>query len=365
MRNFIRLADRAILRVAGEGSAKFLQGLCTQDVSSLIPASRTCAAPAAFLSARGRVLCDVIIVASEPQEFLIDCHGGVATSLMRLMIRHRLREPLAIDDVSATHKVVASILPASEATPSEVSDRSGGPSGLPDGFFEDPRFAALGHRGVLDAKAADSLAAADAEVLRQYHYWRMCCGVPEGPLDLPADSALPLHANLDILNFISFSKGCYIGQELTARTKHRGAVRKRFFTVVASEGDDPQAFLDRLQLAPEMPLSAAACIEVAGASEGTRLPGVQVLPTSSGSGDMASEEARAVIALRPGATDWKSCGLLHSVVDNVGLCLLRCDASLNHPESFRDEVALPEGTKLATASGMPLGLRAPPYAFVE
>merc|ERR1712060_387742 len=160
----------------------------------------------------------------------------------------------------------------------------------------------------------------------------------------PADSALPLHANLDILNFISFSKGCYIGQELTARTKHRGAVRKRFFTVLATEDKNPQAFLDGLALAPRMPLPVAACQRAAAVGEGAELPGIFTV----GGPDRpegVGEDIRAVHGLRPGAPEWKPCGTLHTTVGNVGLCLLRCDADLNNPENFGGQPVLPEGTK--------------------
>merc|ERR1712150_148592 len=93
-------------------------------------------------------------------------------------------------------------------------------------------------------------------------------GVPEGPADLPVDVMLPLHGNLDLLNFVSFTKGCYVGQELTARTKHRGAVRRRLFSVM-SAASNPQGFLDSLELELMEPLPALHVRRAGGAD----LPG--------------------------------------------------------------------------------------------
>merc|ERR1712151_696679 len=94
------------------------------------------------------------------------------------------------------------------------------------------------------------------------------------------------------------------------------------------------------------------------------LPGVPALGAGAGK-EVGGEEARAVHALKPGASEWKPIGTLHSALGNLGLCMLRCDANLNHAESFGEQAWLPNGTKLATADGRPLGLRAPPYAFTE
>merc|ERR1712127_403179 len=107
----------------------------------------------------------------------------------------------------------------------------------------------MGQRAIMEEGEVGTLLSGGAAAdLAAYHLWRVCCTIPEGPADLPVDTVLPLHANLDLLNFVSFNKGCYIGQELTARTKHRGAVRKRFFSVFAEKDCDPQVHLDSLEL---------------------------------------------------------------------------------------------------------------------
>lgn len=307
-------------------------------------------APAAFLSAKGRVLCDAIVVAVASEEFMLDCHNAVSKSLLRFLLRHKLREPIHIQDVSSSHAAVA-LLPAAalEAASSSAGDAE---AEVPSHFYPDPRFAALGHRALLETEAADKLLATGGSELSAYHLWRLCCGVPEGPIDLKVDAALPLHGNLDLLNFISFNKGCYIGQELTHRTYHVGAVRRRFFSVVSAQGD-PQSFVDALGLDPAAPLPPAALL---GAS-GSELP-------SFASSELATENevARAVESRTDVAGQWKSIGLLHSASRNIGLCMLRSSQGLNKAENFK-ESPLAAGTQLAVG-GVPLALRPPPYAFV-
>merc|ERR1712070_539421 len=136
---------------------------------------------------------------------------------------------------------------------------------VPADFVLDPRFAALGHRALLDTEVANGLLSEGGAELSDYHFWRMCCAVPEGPIDLPVDVALPLYGNLDLLNFISFKKGCYIGQELTMRPKHVGAVRRRFFSVISAK-DEPQSFIDGLRLDPAAPLPPADLLAANGAA---------------------------------------------------------------------------------------------------
>jgi len=349
MQGIVRLHNRAVLRVAGAGSATFLQGLCTQDVNVL--ASQP-AAPAAFLSPRGRVLCDTILVARDTNEFLIDCHAAMSKSLLRLLLRHRLREPLEIQDISSTYAVVAKLPSKALPTSQGISAMEAGD--VPEGFFRDPRYAAMGHRSIVHTTEDDRRLDGVSDNVSLYDFWRLCCVVPEGPADLPVDSALPLHCNLDLLNFVSFSKGCYIGQELTTRTKHKGAVRKRF-VFVASASSDPQAFMDGLRVEPYAPVSASVLQSVDS----------QSLPVqASEQGNDDADGAQTVRMQLPGSDSWQPVGILHSVANNVGLCSLKIGHTMNHAEDFKQPV-LPTGARLSTAGGIPLGMRPPPYAFVD
>eukprot|EP00931_Biecheleriopsis_adriatica_P012392 TRINITY_DN113530_c0_g1_i1.p1 TRINITY_DN113530_c0_g1~~TRINITY_DN113530_c0_g1_i1.p1 ORF type:complete len:352 (-),score=78.97 TRINITY_DN113530_c0_g1_i1:12-1067(-) len=344
--SLVNLTDRAILRVAGDSSARFLQGLCSQDMLALQSADSPAALPAAFLSPKGKVLCETIVTRREKSEFLLDCHKDVAKSLMRLLIRHRLREPLAIEDVSASHQAVAYLPPAAAASADTRTGDAECPGDLLPSFFPDPRFAAMGHRAILESSCKDAHSQdIPTSDLEDYHLWRLRCAVPEGPADLPVDQILPLHANLDLLNFVSFNKGCYVGQELTARTKHRGAVRRRFFSVLAVDATDSAKV-------------TAAEADLQGLAVGSPL--VSTAPLDAALGE---EEVFAVMAQQPGKDESKQVGVLHSVMQNLGLCLLRCEGAFNEAEAFA-QAPLPEGTQLTSASGrLRLLLRAPPYAF--
>jgi len=262
---------------------------------------------------------------------------------------------LKIEDASQSLAVVAR-LPAHTAVGAKGSEA---PAPPPADFFQDPRFSALGHRAVLAREDADALVGQQGLVggAAAYHRWRVCCAVPEGPADLPVDQVLPLHANLDLLNFVSFTKGCYTGQELTTRTKHRGAVRRRFFSAVAAADGDPAGLVERLGLAASDALPLGAVLEDAAAV----LPGLQVI----GAAPEVDEEARAVQVRKPDSEKWHAAGVLHSAANNVGLCMLRCEGAFNSAESFKEQSALPAGALLQTAAGLPLVVRAPPYAFIE
>ena len=183
-----------------------------------------------------------------------------------------------------------------------------------------------------------------------YHQWRVRCGVPEGPRDLKVDEIMPLHVNMELLNFVSFSKGCYVGQELLTRTKHRGAVRRRVFIAVAADyGSDQVVKLRQVlkQLDPSSPVTASC-----------------IIPMEEPLGHDVASEALTVFSRRD-QSDLKQIGVLQSACQNLALCLLRCDGDFNHPKSFENP-PVPEDTEIVTASGRSqILMRAPPYAFVQ
>ncbi|HWI85806.1 MAG TPA: folate-binding protein [Sphingomonas sp.] len=193
------LADRALVRLSGEDLRGFLQGLVTNDVMGPLPVW------AGLLSAQGKALFDFLIW-EDGQDLLIDCERGQADALIRRLALYRLRRPIriGIDDDLAVHW-------------SATGDR-----GVPD-----PRLAALGRRwiGPPDAPAAG------------WHRHRLELGVVEGIAELGAEKTLWLEANAAELNGVSFSKGCYVGQENTARMNWRQKVNRRL--VVQRIASDP------------------------------------------------------------------------------------------------------------------------------
>jgi len=196
------LADRAVIAVSGPEARTFLQGLITNDLDRLTAGH---ALYAALLTPQGKILFDFLIADDAAGAILIDCWAPAREGLLKRLSMYRLRARVVIqarDDVA--------VLASWDGT------------ALPGLAFDDPRLAALGRRSL--APAAPSHASGD------YLAHRLSLGVPEGA-DFGSDKIFALDADLDELQAIAFDKGCYVGQELTARMKHRGTARKRLLLV--------------------------------------------------------------------------------------------------------------------------------------
>jgi hypothetical protein len=203
-----RLDDRAVLEIAGPEARDFLQGLITNDIACLGEATPLYAA---LLTPQGKILFDFLLFADRGG-ILLDCTRGARETLRKRLSMYRLRAKVEIaprDDLA-------------------VFAGWGGESALPAPV--DPRLAPLGHRAILPS---DSVApTGDAKA---YLAHRLELGVPEGA-DFGQDRIFALDADLDELHAVAFDKGCYVGQELTARMKHRGTARKRLLSITALDG---------------------------------------------------------------------------------------------------------------------------------
>ncbi|MGE5721050.1 MAG: YgfZ/GcvT domain-containing protein [Sphingomonadales bacterium] len=189
------LNDRALLRLSGEGVRDFLQGLVTNDVSLLAEDRPLWAG---LLTPQGKALFDFILWA-QGEDVLIDCEASQADALARRLILYRLRRPIRIDREQAL-----------------AVHWSPGGDGRPD-----PRLAELGSRW---------LAPAD-EPATGWLAHRLALGVTEGAAELGQDRTLWLECNAAELNGVSFTKGCYVGQENTARMNYRSKVNRRLVVV--------------------------------------------------------------------------------------------------------------------------------------
>jgi len=205
------LDDRGVIRVSGEDATSFLQGLLTNDVEGLRPGE---ARYAGLLSPQGKILFDMLIV-SAPGEagatYLLDCAADQAAALAKRLAVYKLRANVTIADESADHGVIAYW--------------GGEPENAPGGvFYADPRDPRLGWRAILPRAKAVAVGEANA---RQYEALRISAGVPKGGVDFIYGDAFPHDANFDALSGVDFNKGCYVGQEVVSRMKHRGSARKR------------------------------------------------------------------------------------------------------------------------------------------
>jgi folate-binding protein YgfZ len=203
------LMDRAVLCVSGADSRAFLQGLVTNDIRNLAPDAPLYAA---LLTPQGKILHDFLLYAHDDC-VLLDCGSATASDLRTRLTRYRLRAKVEI----ASRYDLAIATSWNDMEPES-------------GSFRDPRHSALGWRTVVSATPATEPSAGG-----DYLDHRLSLGIPEGP-DFGTDKMFALDADLDELHGVSFDKGCYVGQELTARMKHRGTARKRLLFL---ESDSP------------------------------------------------------------------------------------------------------------------------------
>jgi folate-binding protein YgfZ len=227
------LTDRAVIRLSGEEARAFLQGLVTQDVLGLVPGTPRWSA---LLSPQGKVLFDFLLWADEPTDdgsegtdgggdLLIDCEAAQVEALVRRLTLYRLRRKvvIAIDPALLVHWAPES----------------------PDAPL-DPRLPALGHRWLSGESDGDGSAA--------WRRHRLSLGVLEGAQELGQDQTLWLEANAGELGGVDFTKGCYVGQENTARMHYRSKVNRRLVAVPLDRANEKRqrAVLPELGLSVEL-----------------------------------------------------------------------------------------------------------------
>ncbi|XP_057449866.1 putative transferase At4g12130, mitochondrial [Lotus japonicus] len=292
------LKSRSVIRFRGPDTIKFLQGLLTNDVRRFaepvgektanmptpnVPAASVPPLYAALLTPQGRFLYDLFLynppkvtakldrtgsgpgsdAADEPFDLYADVDSSVLDECLETFIKYRLRSKVEIDDVTndfscwqrygsgPTEKSshveepeAASVGWGAGVDDAAMSSSRGGNLGWQ--WFKDPRLACLGFRGIFPSNIIPPLIEADKETDEEnYLLWRIEKGVAEGSTEIPKGEAVPLECNLVGLNAISFDKGCYVGQELVARTHHRGVIRKRIVPLRFLDSDGKE-LLDKV-----------------------------------------------------------------------------------------------------------------------
>lgn len=228
------LETRGVLAVGGDDRVAFLQGLVSNDVRA-VAADR--ALYALLLTPQGKYLHD-FIMADAGDALLLDTEGPRAGDLLRRLKPYKLRSKVTFADLGGA-RIVAALFGADALARLELPAQPGAARPFAGGIlFTDPRLPELGARAILpggDARAASEAALEAAGFARldeaAYDALRLELGVPDGSRDMEVEKAIALENNLDALNAISWDKGCYIGQELTARTRYRALIRKRLFPV--------------------------------------------------------------------------------------------------------------------------------------
>lgn len=218
----ILLANRAVIRVSGEDRFDFLQGLITNDINLLKTQQ---AIYAALLTPQGKYLFDFII-SVDGDGFLLDCEAARKDDLLRRLKMYTLRAKVVVEDLEDM-KV--------------YSDSEQG--------FKDPRHSDLGCRLLTEEEQ-------EKGVFAKYEKLRVSLGVPDS-FDFTPDKSFIQQFRADELNAINYKKGCYVGQEVIARTHYKGNIRKSLFI---AKGDLP---------------SVASDIEVEGKKIGVMLSGTE------------------------------------------------------------------------------------------
>ncbi|WP_138380531.1 YgfZ/GcvT domain-containing protein [Luteithermobacter gelatinilyticus] len=201
------LNDRAVLTLSGPDRYTFMQGLITNDIEKVNGGK---AIYAALLTPQGKYLFDFFIV--EAGDILyVDCEKARAADLMRKLILYKLRSDVDIRDRTEELTVIAL----------DQADKD-----IPL-CFADPRHQKMGYRAIVETLPEGYTPQNPTD----YDIKRLALGLPDGARDFVVDKMLILEGNLEALNGVSFSKGCYVGQELTARTKYRGNLRRKLVPV--------------------------------------------------------------------------------------------------------------------------------------
>jgi folate-binding protein YgfZ len=211
------LDNRGIIHLGGADRRAFLQGLISND-TNLCTQDR--AVYAALLTPQGKFLHDLFII-ENGEEFLIDCEADRAEDLLKRLAAYKLRAKVTMRDGQGEFEVWA-------IGGQKTEDRG-------QKIFADPRLPELGFRAIL--KKGD-LQTPNPGPRTLYDRRRLALGVADGSRDMLIEKSTLAEGNFDLLNGISWSKGCYVGQELTARVHYRGLAKKRLFPVTI-DGDAP------------------------------------------------------------------------------------------------------------------------------
>ncbi|XP_016320055.1 putative transferase CAF17 homolog, mitochondrial [Sinocyclocheilus anshuiensis] len=232
------LPHRTLISVSGQDTSSFLQGIITNDMA-LLAEDALRAMYAHILNVQGRTLYDVMLYSLKGNPdglngVLLECDSTVQDSIMQLLKVYKIRRKVNFSLCPSLS--LWALLPQNKTA---VLGKSKPDVTAADKVLvleQDPRTELMGWRMITSCRnnPHEVVSVCQESNTEEYHRHRYEIGLPEGVKDLPPGEALPLESNLVYMQGISFSKGCYIGQELTARTHHTGVIRKRVMPVTMS-----------------------------------------------------------------------------------------------------------------------------------
>ena len=220
------LPGRGVLRLSGADVLTFLQVLIPRDLDSLSPEQ---AVYGALLTPQGKYLFDFFLT-RQGDELLLDGEAARLEPLAKRLNMYRLRADVQITDISADWEVCAAF-GSGIATALALTGGAGAAMAYGEGVaFMDPRLDGAGARIIAPTGQGGAMLATAGirpGEAAEYDYFRLGLALPDSGRDLVVDKSLMLESNLEFLRGVDFDKGCFVGQELTARTKYRALVRKR------------------------------------------------------------------------------------------------------------------------------------------
>lgn len=199
------LKDKQIIAVSGLDSEKFLNGLLTNLVDNRQITY------AMMLSPQGRYLCDFFIYPQEQNSYLLEVPKN-ADILSKLKL-YRMRSKVELEDVSSSYICLYSR------------------GVLATNSYKDPRYSKLGYKSIIQSAQLANVGLALESNLYLEDKYQFC--IPDGATDFIINKSFPQEYGADFLNAISYTKGCYVGQEVIARTKYQGMVRKKIYLIQA------------------------------------------------------------------------------------------------------------------------------------
>ncbi|ORX74702.1 Aminomethyltransferase folate-binding domain-containing protein, partial [Linderina pennispora] len=249
-----QISGRAVIEVAGTDASEFLQGIQCNHMPTIDqggPGMLT-----GFLAPQGRVIADAFVyprnagVNFPHPVFLVEVDAAAKDRLLKIMRFYKLRARITIRDATDEYAAWSVWGPGSQAlvgseepigkVPRGTLVFKGETTASGDVWMADTRAPGMGLRLLLPRDTARPALPPSFEEKSSefYSLRRILKGVPEGVSDFVPDVSVPLECNLDYMHGVHFSKGCYVGQELTIRTHHRGVVRKRIVPVILSSPEE-------------------------------------------------------------------------------------------------------------------------------
>jgi len=229
---FVPLKNRSIIELSGENIADFLQGIIAKNINAL---SKDISIYSCMLTPQGKFLFDFFITIDE-SKYLIDIHEEYKEDFIKKLKIYRLRSKIDIKDLSDEFEVAALI---GDEVYNNVKNIAGYTYKFCNGIaYIDPRSEILFARSIIKKEndyqsfKAKNFIKGDYEL---YEDLRIRNTIPEGLSDLRNNESFPLHFGLDKLDAIDFDKGCYVGQEVTTRSKHRGKSKKNICTLISED----------------------------------------------------------------------------------------------------------------------------------